>query len=66
MRKDYSPQMSIGQVNISEVEIDLRSRDDIPQILLGLKHIYATLPLREAVFKILEEIVPYRASNDEQ
>ena len=66
MRKVHSPQMSIGQVNISDIEIDLRSRDDIPQILLGLKHIYTTPPLREAVFKILEEVVPYQVGNDEQ
>jgi len=66
MRKVHSPQISIGQVNISEIEIDLRSRDDIPQILLGLKHIYTTPPLREAVFKILEEVVPYQVGNNEQ
>lgn len=37
MRKAHSPQLSISQVNISEIEIDLRSRDDIPQIIVGIK-----------------------------
>ena len=65
MRIVHPPQMSIGQINIADIKIDLRSRDDIPQILLGLQHIYTTPSLREAVFKILEEVVPYQAGEDE-
>jgi hypothetical protein len=50
--------MQIGQIDIADIEIDITSRDDIPMILLGLQHIYTTEPLREAVFKILEEVIP--------
>jgi len=57
--------MVIGQVNIADIQIDLRSRDDIPPIILGLKHIYTTPSLRDAVFKILEEVVPYQVGSDE-
>jgi len=57
--------MSIGQINIADIQIDPRSRDDIPQIILGLKHIYTTPSLRDAVFKILEEVVPYQVGSDE-
>ena len=57
MRKVFPPQMSIGQRNIADIQIDVSSRDDIPSILLGLQHIYTTLPLRNAVFKIPEEVV---------
>ena len=33
-------------------------------ILLGLQHIYTHLPLRTAVFKILEEVIPHKEVND--
>ena len=65
MRHVFSPQMSIGQIDISDIQIDVSSRDDIPGILLGLQHIYTTQPLRDAVFKILEEIAPTIRDNDE-
>jgi len=45
MRNVISPQMSIGQIGIADIQIDVTSRDDIPVILLGLQHIYTTLPL---------------------
>ena len=64
MRTVKSPQMQIGQTDIASINIDVTSRDDIPVILLGLQHIYTTLPLRTAVFKILEEIIPYKEADD--
>ncbi len=47
--------MKLGEIAISEIKINLRSRDDIPPLLLGLQHIYTNSDLREAVFGILEE-----------
>ena len=32
--------------------------------LLGLQHIYTTAPLREAVFNILNEVIPYKTVDD--
>ena len=66
MRNVFPPQMSIGQRDIADIQIDVSSRDDIPSILLGLQHIYTTLPLRNAVFKILEEVAPTKLDNDEE
>jgi hypothetical protein len=60
MRTVKTSQMQIGQIDIADIDIDVTSRDDIPMILLGLQHIYTTLPLREAVFKILEEVIPHK------
>jgi hypothetical protein len=57
--------MSIGQIGIADIQIDVTSRDDIPVILLGLQHIYTTPPLRDAVFKILEEVAPTKIDNKE-
>ena len=66
MRVIHSPQMSVGQINIADIHIDLRSRDDIPQILLGLQYIYTTPSLCDSIFKILEEIVPYKVEEDKK
>ena len=66
MRTVLSPQMAIGQTDIADIELDLCSRDDIPQILFGLQHIYTTPVLCEAVFSILEELVPKKVGNDSE
>lgn len=58
MRRVQNRQLSLGQVDISAIELDSRSRDDIPQLLRGLQHIYRTPALRKAVFSILEEVIP--------
>ncbi len=58
MRKVIEPQMKLGQVNISEIEFDLSSRDEIPRLLMGLQYIYCTPEVREDVFQILEEMIP--------
>jgi hypothetical protein len=64
MRTAKLPQMQSGQTDIADITIDVTSRDDIPMILLGLQHIYTTLPLKNAVFKILEEVIPHKEAND--
>lgn len=53
MRKPIDEQLKFGEVDISQITFDSRSRDEIPQLLMGLKHIYCTLELRDAVFDIL-------------
>tara|TARA_Y100000031_G_scaffold30069_1_gene33171 strand:+ start:205 stop:687 length:483 start_codon:yes stop_codon:yes gene_type:complete len=58
MRKAIDPQLQIGQVDISQIEFDIRSRDEIPKLLMGLQYIYCTPEIRQEVFKILEEMVP--------
>jgi hypothetical protein len=58
MRIAIDRQMKMGAVDIPQIQFDLRSRDEIPKLLMGLQYIYCTQELREAVFKILEEIIP--------
>ena len=53
MRVVQKIQMELGEVNVSEVKFDLRSRDDIPKILRGLQHLYMNEALREQVFTLL-------------
>lgn len=65
MRNVFNPQKCIGQIDIADVQIDASSRDDIPVILRGLQHIFITTPLRDAVFKVLEEMAPKKTQNSE-
>jgi len=58
MRKIIDPQLKIGEVDISKIEFDLRSRDEIPKLLMGLQYIYVTPKIRKQVFQILEKIIP--------
>ena len=59
MRVVQNPQMQIGEVDISQIKFDLKSRDDIPKILRGLQYLYMDLPLRTKIFQLLEaEISP--------
>ena len=55
MRVVQNIQMQIGEVDVSKIKFDLKSRDDIPKILRGLQHLYIDLALRTRLFALLEE-----------
>ncbi|RPI72058.1 MAG: ISNCY family transposase [Desulfobacteraceae bacterium] len=58
MRKIIEKQLKFGQTDINQIKLDLQSRDEIPQLLLGLQALYGDIQARKDVFKILESIVP--------
>ena len=58
MRIIKDAQLQFGEVDISTITFDLRSRDELPKLLMGLQHMYCTPELRSKVFKILEEMLP--------
>ena len=60
MRRVIEPQMKLGELAIADIKLDPKSRDDIPQILRGLQHLYITPELRGPIFAILEEVLPER------
>ena len=64
MRNVIDPQMSLDRVDIGAIQLDPKSRDDIPQILRGLQYIYTEPALRERVFAILREVIPYRVRGE--
>jgi hypothetical protein len=64
MRNVINPQMLLGGVDIGAIHLDPDSRDDIPQILCGLQHIYTEPDLRERVFAILQEVRPQRVKGE--
>ncbi|MBK8118688.1 MAG: ISNCY family transposase [Sulfuritalea sp.] len=51
--------MHIGEVDVSRIVLDAKSRDDIPQILRGLPHLYIDQNTRAKIFHLLEtELAP--------
>ncbi len=54
MRVVRNAQMQIGEVDVSQIQFDPKSRDDIPRILRGLQHLHMNLALREEIFRLLE------------
>jgi hypothetical protein len=58
MRKIIELQMEIGEVSISEISFDSRSRDEITQLLIGLQAIYVNHEIRNPVFDVLNEMIP--------
>src|SRR5271156_1706000 len=61
LRKVINTQMMFGQTDISSIVFDPKSRDDIPQLLRGLHHLYTDPQLRERVFSVLAETLPVRS-----
>jgi hypothetical protein len=61
MRKVIDLQMEFWKIDIANIEFDLKSRDEIPKLLMGLKYIYHTPSIREKVFEILKQIVPKKS-----
>lgn len=57
MRVVQNEQMTIGEVDISKINFNYKSRDDIPKILKGLQFIYTHVELRTAIFQLLERQV---------
>ena len=62
MRVVQNEQMTIGEVDISRISFDLKSRDDIPKILRGLQHLYTNAALRTTIFELLESQVAPKVS----
>ena len=55
MRHVRNPQIELGEIRIEDIRINLKSRDDIPALLLGLQHLYADEETRTRLFALLEE-----------
>ena len=53
-RAIQSKQMEFGEIDISKININTKSRDDIPAILLGLQYIYSNKDTRNIIFELLE------------
>jgi len=58
MRKIINMQMEFWKKDIGDIEFDLRSRDEITKLLIGLQHIWQTKAIRDEAFEVIKHIVP--------
>ena len=54
MRKRFEVQLTLGQTPIEKVQLPLKSRDELPPILAGLKWIFLTPEINAQIFALLE------------
>ena len=47
MRNLRNPRLERGEVRIEDIELDFKSRDDIPVILIGLQYLYSQKAVRD-------------------
>ena len=55
MRQRFEQQMNLRTVAIADVKFPLKSRDELPPILMALQYIFITPSLNEKVFDLLEK-----------
>lgn len=55
MRVAQNDQMIFGEIDVCKIVFDLKSRDDIPKILRGLQALYTNIPVRTAIFELLQK-----------
>lgn len=53
MRVNFEVQLELGATPIEDIRFNLKSRDDIPRVLLALQHIYSDEKLRTSIFDIM-------------
>ncbi len=58
MRSATKLQMQLGEIDIANIRLDPRSRDDIPQLLRGLQYLYTEKTLRAEIFAVLARLTP--------
>ena len=64
MRKVITEPSFLGSTDIGAIELDAKSRDDIPVLLIGLQAIYLDEATRRELFRLLEaHILPGRRRN---
>jgi IS5 family transposase len=55
MRVRFEQQTNLGTTSIYDITFPLNSRDGLPAVGMGLKHIFITPTLNKAVFELLEQ-----------
>ena len=64
MRKAIEEQIKFSEVGIPNIQFDVKSRDDIVQILLGLQYLYCDKTHREEIFALLDPLIPAHVSRE--
>ncbi|MEJ7677340.1 MAG: hypothetical protein WKG06_05595 [Segetibacter sp.] len=55
MRQRFEQQMNFRTIAICDVKFPLKSRDELPPVLMALQYIFVTPELNEKVFALLEK-----------
>jgi hypothetical protein len=64
MRKVIELQMKFGEIAIKDIDFDLKSRDEITKLLIGIQSIFCDKETRDKAFKVLVELVPENVSQN--
>ena len=57
-------ELGLGSIRIEDIKLNLKSRDDIPALLLGLQAIHGDDDTRERLFELLEQQVATTVPSD--
>lgn len=55
MRKRFELQHELGITSIEDIEIPIKSRDELPPVLMALQHIFVNTELSAKVFAVIEQ-----------
>jgi hypothetical protein len=55
MRKRFEIQLEFGAIQIEEIEVPIKSRDELPPVIRALQYIYTTPEINEKVFEVIEK-----------
>ena len=57
MRNLRNPRLERGEVRIEDIELDIKSRDNIPALLIGLQYLYSREALRDRLFALMDKYI---------
>jgi hypothetical protein len=58
MRRVIDPQLKIGEQVIEDLKFDLKCRDELPEVLMGLQSLYSDPVARTEIFQTLQTLIP--------
>jgi len=57
MRHVRNPQPGLGEVRIEDINLNFKSRDDIPALLIGIQHLYSQEAFRDRLLALMDEYI---------
>jgi len=64
MRENISSQLQLDEIDVSNMQFNPRSRDDIHQLLMGLHHLYTNKEFKNKIFEILQKLTPDEVNSE--
>jgi len=57
MRQRFKQQINLRMVTIADVKFSLKSRNDLPPVLLSFQYIFIRPALNEKIFELLKKMI---------